>query len=395
MLNGLDRVSWAGLTHAYGPADDVPDLLRDLVSPDAARRRGALGELNGNIYHQGTIYEATAYAVPFLLEVLTAPECDEQPQLLHLLSSIATGFDELWLPAGLTVAENRKAAEGGAALLAAAPRPGDDDFDEDEADYEYVESLSQEDQGRLFAHLWVRSYDAVRAGVPLFRELLNAEPPTQCMAAYALAWFPEDAPESLRALAGVTEGDQEGVVAATASVAMGLLGGHPTVTLDDPRPLARWGAATALANLDGPETPEAAVDELIAVASGSIGDHDRVPFLRGDLAGYAGRALRQVGDRAADRTFDALLERIPAVCGGSAFQVVKEALGLAFPAGRLPAGTGCAELDDRQRRLVDTLAASPETWLVDGRPFGNFTALVHGYGLPSSSTDLQAYAATR
>ncbi|MDX8053453.1 hypothetical protein SK571_29100 [Lentzea sp. BCCO 10_0798] len=394
MLNGLDQVDWARLTHAYGPAGDVPDQIRGLMSPDADRRRKSLWELNGNIYHQGTIYEATAYAVPFLLEVLTAPECDEQPQLLSLLSGIVTGFDELWLPGGLPVAEHRARAAGGEAVLAAAPRPGDDDFDEDEADYEYVEGLSDEDRGRMFTYIWVRAYDAVRAGVPLFRELLGSEPPVQCMAAYTLAWFPEDAPESLRALANVTGGDDEGVVAATASVAMGLLGGRPTITLDDPRPIARWGAAIALATLDGPDAPQNVVDELIS-AAGSLPDNDRVPFLDGDLAAYAGGVLKLTGDRHADRTFDALLERIPAVSGSSAFHVVKEALHLAFPAGALPAGTGYPSLDDRGRRLVDALAGSPGTWLIDGRNFGDFSALVREYGLPASHETLRDYTSTR
>ncbi|MFS8095646.1 hypothetical protein LFM09_00745 [Lentzea alba] len=395
MLNGLDQVNWARLTHAYGPADDVPDLIRALVSPDAAARKKALWKLNGNIYHQGTIYEATAFAVPFLLEVLTAPECDEQPQLLSLLTSIVTGFDEMWLPAGLPVAEHRAAAVGGEAILAAAPRPGDDDFDEDEADYEYVDGLPDEDQARMFAYIWVRAYDAVRAGVPLFRELLTWEPPVQCMAAYALAWFPEEAPESLRALANVTEGDPEGVVAATASVAMGLLGGRPVVTLDDPRPIARWGAAIALATVDGPDAGHDVVDELITVTAGSIGDSDRVPFLEGNVAAYAAGALRLTGDGHAARTFGALLARIPSVSGSSAFHVVKETLRLAFPSGALPSGTGYADLDDRQRRLVDVLAASPSTWLINGRKFGNFSALVGGYGLPAASEALRTYTETR
>ena len=393
MLNGLDQVNWTRLTHAYGPADDVPELIRKLVSPDAALRRKALRELNGNIYHQGTVYEATAYAVPFLLEVLTAPECDEQPQLLSLLSAVVTGFDEMWLPAGLPVADHRAAAVGGEAVLAAAPRPGDDDFDEDEADYEYVENLSAEDQGRMFAHIWVRAYDAVRAGVPLFRELLSWEPPVQCMAAYTLAWFPEDAQESLRALANVTEGDDEGVVAATASVAMGLLGGRPAITLDDPRPIARWGAAIALATVDGPAAPVDAVDELIAAAAGSLPDNTRMPFLEGNLAAYAASALRLTGDQHSGRTFDALLARIPSVSGSSAFHVVKEALHLAFPEGALQNGTGYAALDDRQRRLVDVLVASPDAWLINGRSFGNFSALVGEYRLPVSHDALRDYTA--
>lgn len=355
VLDGLDQVDWARLTHAYGTATDVPEQIRALLSPTSDDRVDALQELYGNIFHQGTVYEATAHAVPFLLEVLTAPGFDDQPQLLGLLTSIVVAYDELWLPAGLPIAEHRRAA----------------------------------DDERLAA------YDAVRAGVPLYRELLTSEPPVQCMAAYALAWFPEEAPESLRALASVTEGDPEGVVAATASITMGLLGSRPTVTLDDPRPLARWGAAIALANVDGPGASQDVVDELLAVAGGSLGTSDRVPFLEGDLAGYAARALRQVGEAHADRTFDVLVARTPSVSGSEAFQVVKEALRMAFPAGTLPPSTPYYALDRRQRRIVDALAQSPGTWLIDGVRFANFSSLVRSYGLPFSRDALLAYAETR
>ncbi len=95
MLEGLDQVDWKRLSHAYGSAEDVPDLLRALMSPDSAVREAAIGELHGNIYHQGTVYEATAYAAPFLLELLEAPEVAGKAELLFLVHSIATGSSYL------------------------------------------------------------------------------------------------------------------------------------------------------------------------------------------------------------------------------------------------------------------------------------------------------------
>jgi hypothetical protein len=34
MLEGLDAIHWAEMHHAYGPATDVPDLIRSLLSDD-------------------------------------------------------------------------------------------------------------------------------------------------------------------------------------------------------------------------------------------------------------------------------------------------------------------------------------------------------------------------
>lgn len=68
MLDGLDDVEWPELTHAYGDAGDVPDLLRRAASDgDAAEE--ALSEIVGCLFHQGTVYSATVAAVPFLTEL--------------------------------------------------------------------------------------------------------------------------------------------------------------------------------------------------------------------------------------------------------------------------------------------------------------------------------------
>ncbi|MDW5326577.1 hypothetical protein [Plantactinospora sp. KLBMP9567] len=406
MLERLDDIDWERLGHAYGSAEDVPEQIRALRSPDAAIREKARWQLYGNIFHQGSRYEATAYAVPFLLELLADPATAEREELVGLLAAIAVGYDEMWLPDGLPIAEHRQQAAGGAELLAAAPHPGDDDFDEDDGDSEYLESLSEDDQDRLYAHVLVAAYDAVRAGVPLLRTLLAAEHDLdlRVMAGYTLSWFPEEAEGSLPVLAGaVTEalgagataadGPDHTVLAATALVAIGLLGGVPDpALLDDRRPLVRWGAATGLARAHGPGADRAVAAELLGWAGGESPSDDRVPFLDGDLAGYAGQALAQLGAGRMVETFDALLRRIPAVSGVEALHVVGEALKLAFPGGPLTGDVPFDALDERQRRLVRQLADHEQVWRIDGSYFGNFRLLVGGYGLPDKYVTLRSYA---
>jgi hypothetical protein len=91
LLDSLNTVPWDSLRHAYGVASDVPGLLRALLSRDGHIRAEAFGELFSNIYHQGTVYEATAYAVPFLLEILRAPEIEDREDVLSLFAAIAAG----------------------------------------------------------------------------------------------------------------------------------------------------------------------------------------------------------------------------------------------------------------------------------------------------------------
>lgn len=84
----LDDVRWCDLTHAYGPAEDVPALIRALYEDDAEAADEAIYELYGNIHHQGTIYQASAPAVPFLAHAVHhAP--GKRDELLMLLAVLA------------------------------------------------------------------------------------------------------------------------------------------------------------------------------------------------------------------------------------------------------------------------------------------------------------------
>ena len=91
MLEQLDKINWASLTHAQGAATDLPPLLRMLLSTDANTRRQAMHGLFGNIWHQGTVYPATAVAVPFLYELLSAPAAPGKSEVAQLLACIADG----------------------------------------------------------------------------------------------------------------------------------------------------------------------------------------------------------------------------------------------------------------------------------------------------------------
>src|SRR5579883_3023990 len=91
MFEKLDQVNWTELTHAYGPAADVPGQIRGLASPVADTRNKALSGLHGNIWHQGSVYKATAYAVPFLIEILEEPGIPGKDEILMLLSRLANG----------------------------------------------------------------------------------------------------------------------------------------------------------------------------------------------------------------------------------------------------------------------------------------------------------------
>ena len=93
-MEKLDQVPWKQLKHAYGLAEDVPELLRALrTAPSDAPNdeRSPLWHLFGNIWHQGTVYEATSYAVPFLLDLAADAQTPDRIGILGLLGEVATG----------------------------------------------------------------------------------------------------------------------------------------------------------------------------------------------------------------------------------------------------------------------------------------------------------------
>lgn len=85
---GLDEIDWIAMEHAYGPAGDVPGLLRGLVSADPAVREVALDGMYGAVHHQGDVYECTVAAVPFLVRAAACPGLPGRADVLRLLASI-------------------------------------------------------------------------------------------------------------------------------------------------------------------------------------------------------------------------------------------------------------------------------------------------------------------
>ncbi|MFI2737843.1 PBS lyase [Streptomyces sp. NPDC018711] len=88
MLTGIEEVDWASLGHAYGPADDVPELLRGLASADPAERETALDGMYGAVHHQGDVYDSTLACIPFLLELVADPDVQDRGCIIELLTSI-------------------------------------------------------------------------------------------------------------------------------------------------------------------------------------------------------------------------------------------------------------------------------------------------------------------
>lgn len=88
-LAELDGVPWQSLTHAYGPATDVPGLVRTLGSTiDEAVVANVEHKLWCAVLHQGNVYPATAPTLPFVF-VLLRDRRDLRPVFVDWLTDLS------------------------------------------------------------------------------------------------------------------------------------------------------------------------------------------------------------------------------------------------------------------------------------------------------------------
>jgi hypothetical protein len=243
VLEGLEAVDWATLEHAYGSAEAVPRLLRQLRSADTPTREDALDQLLFTIVHQGTRYSATAPAVPFLVELATAPDTHHRARLVNLLAYAAIGDDQASLPDGILTLDQVRYTTN---------TPGDE---------------------QEFGPWALAAYQAVQASLPALLPLLDKDDDRlRREMAYLLAWFPSFARVSLPRVRARLHLETQRDTRATMIVAIGLLAGATNDTGDTPwlsqllagpDPILRWAAATALARLFSQHPPEPAVQELL------------------------------------------------------------------------------------------------------------------------------------
>lgn len=91
----LDSPAWSQLRHAYGPASNIPDLLRQLAANPQPGNEELWESLWSALCHQGDVYIASYAAVPHIVQIA-----------LDAKGSIHFSF--FLLPACVEVARKRK-----------------------------------------------------------------------------------------------------------------------------------------------------------------------------------------------------------------------------------------------------------------------------------------------
>ena len=88
-LQTLNDVAWAEVTHAYGPAVDAPDMLRQLMEGGDDLEE-ATEFLFGVLTHQGTLYSATLPVMRFCVRVLDQLSADATEQVVAWIQFVGS-----------------------------------------------------------------------------------------------------------------------------------------------------------------------------------------------------------------------------------------------------------------------------------------------------------------
>lgn len=345
MVDHLRHVGWDSVEGPYGPATEVPDLLRALRSPDAAVRAGAEEELeDDHLQHQGLVYEAAASAAPFLIDLLADVDAPDRLAAWRLLTTIVDCVELYESPCPTEV-------------------PSLDDLGQLRSDWWLARSPEWRRHGgyqRPTTDPWhLAAYQAVQAGVPVYLATLrDADRDLRLGMAQLLARFPAAWEAIAPVLAEQLRVETDLTVAAALCLVAGLAG-QPT---DGPvvEAVARWresndpivrrAAAMGLARLRvAPDhaTLSECCDCLFEPPAPEWPVHDGA-LDNTAAAVLGGRMGPQPPDLAA-----LLVERLRAARPDRhEYLPLHLLLGLTFPDGPLPEGATVADLTTAQREVV-------------------------------------------
>jgi hypothetical protein len=354
MLEGLDSIDWSKLTHAYGEASDVPGLLRQLASEDASERKEAIYELHGGIWHQGTIYEATAHAVPFLIELLPYPGVPDKEHILTLLSDLANGSSFCAVHGSL------------AHLKAKASTP------------EWQAQMQRE-------LAWVRDVkNAVIAGENQYVQLLSAnEPAVREAAGYLLATLTQPNPPLAIRLWEQFEREPEERVRASLLIGFGRLATSDLVNqslllnafIHGGSETTRLAATLAMASIATADVPPDMLRTLFtAVAdSDSYCELESSPWNIEGIELLVSVAVILLRGESAYFFRQELESALPTAVHPRALRIARRLLEVTFPK-VATLGDSLAHLTDVQLRVLRLLARNKHVWVdsVSGEPAKDF-----------------------
>jgi hypothetical protein len=350
MLEGLRTVPWADLQHAYGPAKDVPQLLRKLLVRSPKVRSAVMDKLYGNVFHQGTRFPVAPFVIPFLIELCENPSVPRRDELLVYWGRLITGYFSV---------QERPSWGDGERIYWYGEVQTAQDAEESDADFSealhaiYRESLKGHE---LLCRLLATDDVWVRAG-----------------AAWVLACLPTKAAASLPKLRARVRVEPSGWVRAVMAFAFGELGAAQPLhrmLARDTFPAVRCMAACELARID---PSEKLLAPLLEFVSEPIEEYENLPGAGGKSSGDAAHSISKLPSNLQRRAVPAICDRLDQARSFDTIPLVCTLLSAAFKKQTEP----LVSLTSLQRRILTRLVKNHEVWSI-----GNLMGTPERYGLP-------------
>jgi hypothetical protein len=384
MLEGLTKIDWTKLTHAYGEASDVPELITSLASKDEEERKSALWELYGNIFHQGTRYEATPYAIPFIFELIRDPQILDKANLIKFTVDLALGYPEAFLPKGPNVEDWAFDAEQ---LKEEEEAKGLDDIDED-----WLKHIDA----------FINSYKSVLKEVPTYYKFLaSKDSALKIMAIFAIAWFREVASESANKIRPLIAKEKNELILANLLISLSMLDSYIEDKKDEQlfrnllsnhdSMLVKMTAAIALVNILEEDVDITPIDYILKHIP-SIIEFELSPFEfpwnDGELLGFISEVIKFCAVQSPERVIPDLSKLLSKLQGVKALNVIYSLLWIVFP--ELPEqGTWTLKkLNKYQKMVLKVLAKNESLWTDEASEVTDLKDLLNEYRLPNDRNSL-------
>jgi hypothetical protein len=384
MFDTLDTIDWPSLETAYGTAAAIPAALRNLASPDEEVRTAAWETLWSELEHQGTVYQASAYAAPYLVAWLTEPQGAEKLDMVTLLAILARGNSYKRQHLNLTDEQRKQ-------------------------DPLFQQEMAEEIR-------WVElTHQAVREGIDLYLAFLDEQDLQVRMATtYLLASFPEDQERLTPPLQTYLMQETDERMIACLLLSLGQLSLAtadssallmPYLTAGD-TPLVRFCAAMALTFLLKEAIPKEVVFVFFTVLTDPVSvkvAYDELPitWADGTVPFHALDFLRWLTpSRHCDLIIGRLVDLLPMLDEIIVGEVADHLLHVAFhwEEFELPPQVVREHLTAEQRAILHAFAARDYLWVAEqeSQNRGIWSGLrqdLRFLDLPSTQQDLRAFLA--
>ena len=298
MLENLDNITWAALQDAYGPANELPGLIRALALSAPELQEEILTDVWDRIWHHGRVTEVTPHAIPFLIELVAGGSLGHNLfSVLELLYYLGDGPTP-WARETVNLKTYGEQSEGESLVLLKRER-----------------GLSPDAITKIFkeSELYIKqSHVAVREELAFYLRLLesNEAPSVREIATWLTVVFPELAPEIAPRLRLLIDKEPDITVKATMIWSLGRLVCDLTdqenlrffsrLAHSKEHPLIYFYAAAAYTSMAKADTPPE-IAALVATGIYSNWDPDDFPPLPTGGPILVSDSIRTHGCRALSR----------------------------------------------------------------------------------------------